>query len=166
MKRIGIIGGGWLGLPLSQLLANLGHAVVVSKTTQAGVEQTQTEEVPAVLVDLAQGESHTVSALSAFAPQVVIGCFPPGFRRGNGDEYALYWQTLITAAKQLNVEKIVMVSSTTVYPNRAETMSEEMASLPLALANDEFSTNAQIMLRAEQSLIDSGVDYASYAVAV
>lgn len=159
MKRIGIVGGGWLGLPLSKFLANLGHAVVVTKTTLEGAQQIDCDEVPATMVDLGQGDSHAVTALAPFQPQILVGCFPPGFRRGNGDEYALYWQTLVLAAERLAVEKIVMVSSTTVYPNRAESMSEEMASFALAHNSDDFSLNAKVMLRAEQSLIDSGIDY-------
>ncbi|OLQ95190.1 NAD(P)-dependent oxidoreductase [Vibrio ponticus] len=160
MKRIGIVGGGWLGLPLSKFLANLGHAVVVTKTSLEGAQHIDCDEVPATVVDLSQGESHVVTALAPFQPQILIGCFPPGFRRGNGDEYAHYWQTLVAAAERLAVEKIVMVSSTTVYPNRAESMSEEMASLVLTQDCDDFSANAKVMLHAEQCLIDSGIDYA------
>ncbi len=160
MKRIGIVGGGWLGLPLSQYLANLGHSVVVTKTSLEGAKQASTADIPAIVVDLAQGASSAASAFGSFQPQILIGCFPPGFRRGNGDEYAQFWQHLVDTAKTLKVEKVVMVSSTTVYPNRAESMSEEMATLEQAQSNDQFSTNALIMLQAEQALIDSGIEFA------
>ena len=90
----------------------------------------------------------------------MIGCFPPGFRRGKGTEYADNWHNLIQIAQQLNVKKVVMVSSTTVYPDSKDTMHEDAATLILAQHNPRFSANARTMLQAEQYLIDSVLDYA------
>ncbi len=159
MKKIAIIGGGWLGTPLAKLFTSLGHDVLVTKTTSEGAAELQAQGLHSAVVNLANDKQSTIDALSAFQPQLIIGCFPPGFRRGNGEEYALYWQHLVDAAMLLPVDKIVMVSSTTVYPNRAESMSEDQASLELAFGNAEFSDNARVMLQAEQSLIDCGIRY-------
>ena len=160
MKKIAIVGAGWLGTPLAKLFTSLGHEVLVTKTTSEGAAELQTQGLHAAVVNLANGKQSAIDALATFQPQLLVGCFPPGFRRGNGEEYALYWQYLIDAAKLLSVNKIVMVSSTTVYPNAAESMGEEQASFDLAFGNPEFSDNARVMLRAEQSLIDCGIDYA------
>ncbi len=160
MKRIGIVGGGWLGLPLGRFFANLGHYVVVTKTTVEGAEGISTEDLLSAVVNLEDQVQQSVIALEPYQLDTLIGCFPPGFRRGKGEEYAEYWANLIAIAQRLAVSKIVMVSSTTVYPNRAENMSEEMASLALALEADDFSDSAKVMLKAEQRLINSGLDYA------
>ena len=53
-----------------------------------------------------------------------------------------------------------MVSSTTVYPNTAQDMVEEDASLAKAENDDKFSDNAKIMLQAENLLISSGLKFA------
>ncbi|MDF5539224.1 NAD-dependent epimerase/dehydratase family protein, partial [Vibrio parahaemolyticus] len=84
---------------------------------------------------------------------------PPGFRKGRGQEYAQQWQILANAAKQNNVEKLLMISSTTVYPNLASDMEEADASLSLAAESPYFSDNARIMLQAEQHVIDSNINF-------
>ncbi|EGU38161.1 hypothetical protein VII00023_19534 [Vibrio ichthyoenteri ATCC 700023] len=160
MKQIGIIGGGWLGQPLSQFLANLGHTVTVSKTTSLGCDHLNDLGYKTVQVNLSDDIDICYQQLKPLQLDTIIGCFPPGFRRGNGAEYAEYWHKLVNIARQLKVQKIVMVSSTTVYPDRAGTMREEDATLLLAQQDSTFSANANIMLQAEQALIDSGLDYA------
>ncbi|MGF1910421.1 NAD(P)H-binding protein [Vibrio kasasachensis] len=160
MKRIGIVGGGWLGLPLCQFFSNLGHTVIVTKTTTEGAACIARGGLTSVPLNLEDRTQQGVEALEPFNLDTVIGCFPPGFRRGNGDEYVEYWTNLIAIAQRLAVSKLVMVSSTTVYPNRSESMSEEMATLALALEADDFSDKAKIILKAEQQLINSGIDYA------
>ncbi len=147
-----IIGAGWLGLPLAKHLSH-HHHVTVSKTSTYALNE---QPFPAIELDLAR--PNTLSNI----PQdtdAIIGCFPPGFRKGRGEEYARYWETLCQYAKQRNVSKIVMVSSTAVYPSGALDCSENDATLDLAINDDKFSDNARIMLTAEQHLIDSGLDY-------
>ncbi|MFA0412374.1 NAD(P)H-binding protein [Vibrio renipiscarius] len=160
MKQIGIIGGGWLGQPLSQFLVNLGHSVTVSKTTSQGCDTLNALGFNTVQIDLSDDIEICIQRLKPLQLDMVIGCFPPGFRRGKGTEYAEYWAKLVAIAQQINIKKIVMVSSTTVYPDRVGTMHEDDATLALALNDDAFSTNAKIMLEAEQTLIESGLEYA------
>lgn len=160
MKTITIVGGGWLGRPLAHYLESIGHHVFVSKTTSEGVEQLKQEHLNAFQLDLSAEVSQVTQQISTTQADIVIGCFPPGFRKGNGEEYADYWKTLADACVNANVGRVVMVSSTTVYPNIAEDMVEEKASLALALIHEDFSDNAKIMLKAEQHLMDSGLKFA------
>ncbi|MBA5762485.1 NAD(P)H-binding protein [Vibrio sp. 404] len=160
MKRIGIIGGGWLGLPLGQFFTNLGHYVVITKTTKSGAADVSDQGLTSAIVNLEDSVQQNIDTLTPHQLDTLIGSFPPGFRKGKGEEYAEYWANLIAIAQGLAVSKLIMVSSTTVYPNRADNMSEEMASLALALEADDFSDSAKVMLRAEQKLINSGLDYA------
>ena len=117
-----IIGAGWLGLPLAKHLSH-HHHVTVSKTSAHSLDD---QPFPAIELDLSR--PNTLDNI----PQdtdVIIGCFPPGFRKGRGEEYAIYWQTLCQYARQLNVSKIVMVSSTTVYASGALDCCENDATL-------------------------------------
>ena len=160
MKRIAIIGGGWLGAPLAHYLETIGHKVFVSRTSQVGVQKLKSDHLDAFKLDLAlEDESDLAIKLSALSPNILIGCFPPGFRKGKGTEYADYWYKLTQAAKQAQVERVVMVSSTTVYPSSSDEMVESAADLQKALHSEQFSENAKIMLTAEQGLIESGLSY-------
>lgn len=159
MQHITIIGAGWLGQPLIQHLKSLGYSIAASRTQPSGVEALQAAGVDAFICQLPDTRQ-LIEKLSHVNSQVLIGCFPPGFRKGQGKEYRLYWQALVEAAQQTKVEKILMISSTSVYPDRAQAMYEQHASLSQSETDNSFSAKAKIMLQAEQSVIDSGIEYA------
>ncbi len=162
MTNILIVGAGWLGTPLAQSLIDEEHNVVVTRRSQQRLDVLPSDLPHAELLDLSQANAEIKLAelIQRHKIKRIIGTFPPGFRKGKGQEYAQHWATLADIAKQHNIEKLVMISSTTVYPNRPSDMIEESASLSLAQSHADFSENAQVMLQAEQSVIDSGITYA------
>lgn len=160
MSHIAVIGGGWLGRPLAQYLESIGHQVSVSRTSKAGADELKAAHLDGFICQLESPQSEVERSLSAIQPSIVIGCFPPGFRKGKGDEYAEQWKKLATACVNIGVNKLVMVSSTTVYPSVAKEMYEDDATLALANTHSTFSDNAKIMLRAEQHVQDSGLRFA------
>ncbi|EGQ8034488.1 NAD(P)H-binding protein [Vibrio parahaemolyticus] len=157
-----IVGAGWLGTPLAQALLVEGHDVVITRRSQARLDERPSTIANAALLDL--NDENAAQKLDEIIQsnhiERIVGAFPPGFRRGSGREYTQQWSTLVKAAKQHAIEKLVMISSTTVYPNLPTEMKEESASLALAQTHPNFSDNAKIMLEAEQSVIDSGINYA------
>ncbi|MDA0382289.1 NAD(P)H-binding protein [Vibrio owensii] len=157
-----IVGAGWLGTPLAQTLIDQGHQVTVTRRSQTRLDEFPLTSVQPALLDLNEPHSQQqlIELIERHRIERIVGAFPPGFRKGNGQEYALQWQRLVSAAKQSSVNKLLMVSSTTVYPNLAVDMKEEDATLALAQTSEHFSDNARIMLQAEQYVIDSGIDYA------
>ncbi|MFA0014653.1 NAD(P)H-binding protein [Vibrio lentus] len=168
MASIFIVGAGWVGAPLSEHLVKHGNRVVVTKTTQAGADAIGNERIPcevfsfdAIQPERAIGQLY--SLLLENNTEIVIGSFPPGFRKGAGVEYADYWQQLTSACQKANVKKLIMVSSTTVYPTKPGVLYEQDASLTLSTSANEqasaFSDNARVMLQAEQLVMDSGIDY-------
>ncbi|WKY57140.1 NAD(P)H-binding protein [Vibrio sp. SNU_ST1] len=168
MASIFIVGAGWVGAPLSEHLEKHGNQVVVTKTTQAGADAIGNERIPCEVFsfDAKQPErsiGQLYSLLLENNTEIVIGSFPPGFRKGAGVEYADYWQQLTSACQKANVKKLIMVSSTTVYPTKPGVLYEQDASLTLSTSADEqasaFSDNARVMLQAEQLVMDSGIDY-------
>ncbi|GLT17703.1 nucleoside-diphosphate sugar epimerase [Vibrio zhanjiangensis] len=159
MKSILIIGGGWLGKPLAHYLQTIGHKVAVSHTTEVGVSKTNTPQLNAIQLDLQSDLSHIIKTIESTEAKIVIGCFPPGFRSGSGDGYAINWDKLTQACKAASIEKVIMVSSTSVYPNIAKPMVEDDASLSKAIGSMDFDHKAVVMLQAEQHVIDSGISY-------
>ncbi|EAQ53286.1 NAD(P)H-binding protein [Vibrio sp. MED222] len=168
MASIFIVGAGWVGAPLSEHLEKHGNQVVVTKTTQAGADAVGNKRVPCEVFSFDSSKpDETIGELYSLLlennTEIVIGSFPPGFRKGAGQEYADYWQQLTRACQKANVKKLIMVSSTTVYPTKPGVLYEQDASLTLSTSENEqasaFSDNARVMLKAEQSVIDSGIDY-------
>ena len=163
MNRIAIIGAGWLGLPLAQQLIKNGETVFATRRETPRLQELVKKNVPCFPLSLSgnkpEADRQFVSQLINNDISIVIGAFPPGFRQGGGDAYAVQWQTLVSSCQEAGVEKLIMISSSTVYPDMVGIMTEEHASLTLAQGNPSFSDKARIMLRAEQSVIDSGLDY-------
>ncbi|USD40180.1 NAD(P)H-binding protein [Vibrio sp. SCSIO 43135] len=160
MSTITVVGAGWLGLPLCENLALKGHTVYASRTTEEGKNELSSKGLHAFVSNLNEPASNGLSSiLLSQQSEIVVGSFPPGFRKGNSTGYIDSWRNLIAQVRKSNAKKLIMISSTTVYPNLAEDMSEDAASLALAEQYDHFSDNARTMLQAEQLLIDSGLDY-------
>nr|WP_217272923.1 MULTISPECIES: NAD-dependent epimerase/dehydratase family protein [Vibrio] len=159
VKNILIIGGGWLGKPLAHYLETIGHKVYVSRTTDDGVKELEAQHLTGLKIDLQTNPDIVAQAISNTKADIVIGCFPPGFRKGMGQQYAQHWNMLCQACLVAQVKKVIMVSSTTVYPNLADALDEDAASLNKAYSSNLFSEKAATMLQAEQYVIDSGLDY-------
>ncbi|NMS58148.1 NAD(P)H-binding protein, partial [Vibrio parahaemolyticus] len=110
--------------PLAETLMKDGHYVVVTRRSQTRLKELPTSLTHSALFDFNQlnATARLDELLKQHQITHVIGAFPPGFRKGRGQEYAQQWQILANAAKQNNVEKLLMISSTTVYPNLASDM--------------------------------------------
>ncbi|WP_341661628.1 NAD-dependent epimerase/dehydratase family protein [Vibrio sp.] len=160
MKDILIIGGGWLGKPLAHYLQTIGHSVTVSRTTEVGVTEINSLQLTGVLLDLKNDVNTITDSIKKVQPHLVIGCFPPGFRSGESKKYTQCWDKLVKACQSAHVEKVIMVSSTGVYPDLAKPMDEDDASLSIASHSSDFAPKSKVMLQAEQHVIDSGIKYA------
>ncbi|MGJ7093775.1 NAD-dependent epimerase/dehydratase family protein [Vibrio hannami] len=160
MTKIAVIGAGWLGEPLARALNAKNHSCVVTRRTQEGLNSI--EGLSGFVANLSDtdAENNLTAHLTKHNIHTVIGSFPPGFRKGNGAEYAQWWQRLVKASLAASVKKIVMISSTTVYPSGKGVMTEELSNFINAKKDPQFSDKARLMLQAEQSVIDSGLSFA------
>ncbi|MCW8345021.1 NAD-dependent epimerase/dehydratase family protein [Vibrio sp. ZSDZ65] len=164
-NHILIVGAGWLGLPLSKALISRGYPVTATRTSQQGCEALAENGIDNLCLDLntLRDESDELALTNQLVNKqitTIIGCFPPGFRQGGGARYASQWNQLCQVAKRLEVDKIMMISSTTVYPETAELMTEDMARLPIARGREDFTAKSIIMLTAEEHVRNSTLDYA------
>jgi nucleoside-diphosphate-sugar epimerase len=151
MSTITVIGAGWLGFPLAQQLA-VDHNVYASKTTHTGLSVFKPTTIHGFIVSPATIEYDLRSQLQEQQPNVVIGCFPPGLRKGLNDHYTHHWQRVVDACESANVEKLIMISTTGVYPDLANEMVETDATLSLAQTSTNFSPKNRILLEAEETV--------------
>lgn len=158
MTTLTIIGAGWLGSSLASYL-NDKYTIYASRTTPANVTELTKKNINGFVFNFRESNQSLVSMLEQQKTDIVVGCFPPGFRNGSGTEYVNYWKHLTEACQQAHVKKILMISSTAVYPNRAEVMTEESASLQLTQEDKQFSDKSKILLQAEEYIKQSGVNY-------
>ncbi|CAM2884548.1 NAD-dependent epimerase/dehydratase family protein [Vibrio rarus] len=164
MASILIVGAGWLGRPLAKQLSTLGHQVSVTNSQQNSVLLSQQYGLQSSLIQLPLTHSTTFSALiNSLNIDIVIGCITPGFRRQqtpDWDSYANNWQQICDGAARGGAKKIIMVSSTAVYPSIAKEMVEQDAHFNLAREDVHFSQKSIALLKAEQVVMDCGINFA------
>ncbi|MEB2783328.1 NAD(P)H-binding protein [Algoriphagus persicinus] len=125
MTKISIIGLGWIGLPLAQLLQVKGHTVVGSTTSaekQAKILGLGVEAIQFSLVPFPQGNGFQ----KLFTSEVLVINIPPRSRSTDGKFYLEQIKFLRSMVDQSAVKKVIFVSSTGVYPkeNRKDAYTE------------------------------------------
>ena len=116
MKKVAIVGLGWLGMPLALSLTARGWQVTGSKTTQDGVEAARMcgiDSFPLVLEPELVCDSDDLDALLNVDALVVT--LPARRTGGNGEFYLQAVQEIVDSALAHNVGRIIFTSSTSVY---------------------------------------------------
>lgn len=126
MKKVSIIGLGWLGMPLAMALAAKGYDVVGSKTTLDGVDAARMvgiECFPLVFTPEMECEAEDLDRLLNVDALIIT---LPARRTVEGSE--LYFQAvqqLTDSALAHNVKRIIFTSSTSVYGEREGVVRED-----------------------------------------
>lgn len=115
MKKISILGAGWLGTPLAEKLSENKHSIKVSTTTVAKLSYFQQKNIPCFVFNL----DHTVdeNTLSSFFKdtEILIITIPPGKIEKVEGNYIGRIQKIIEQAQKHHIKEIIFTSSTTVY---------------------------------------------------
>ncbi len=116
MKKISIIGLGWLGFPLAEKLASEDYDVIGSSTSMEKAERLSKEAFSVVTYKLSPHP--TGKGFNAlFDVDTVIITIPP---RSKTQSSEFYFQQLSFLRKQLDqskVKRVIFISSTGIYPN-------------------------------------------------
>lgn len=123
-KTIAIAGLGWLGQPFANRLATLGYTVKGSVTSIKKTALLQKNGFDAYPVEISEeGVKGEIKALLNNADYLVI-MIPPGLRRNTGADYVLKMTFLLEEIKKSSVEKVILVSSTSVYDDSQGNVTE------------------------------------------
>ncbi len=132
MKKVAIVGLGWLGMPLAMALTSRGYQVVGSKTTPDGVEAARMCGIdcyPLVFLPQMQCEAADLDVLLNVDALIIT---LPARRTVEGSE--LYFQAvqqLVDSALAHNVKRIIFTSSTSVYGEGSGTLREDSPLRPV-----------------------------------
>jgi nucleoside-diphosphate-sugar epimerase len=125
-KTISILGCGWYGLPLAIELTSCGYLVKGSTTTSAKLETMQEKGIIPFLIDL----NNLTSTNDGFwdADRLII-TLPPS---GHPEEFEKKIQLLAAITSQHRYDQLIVISSTSVYPDENGTVLEEHASYQIS----------------------------------
>jgi nucleoside-diphosphate-sugar epimerase len=121
MKKISILGCGWLGLPLAKKLIEKGNSVKGSTTSENKLSILESFKINPFLVTLeSESVSETINDFLAESDILIID-IPPKLRGNNPDtEKKVFVEkitNLIPFIEKSSVKKVLFVSSTSVYGN-------------------------------------------------
>lgn len=122
MKKISIMGCGWLGMPLAKSLTEKGYQVKGSTTSGDKTDQIASMGAkPFVLTLSDQGEKMSVFLDS----DCLVLTVPPG--KNDPAEFKIHMQSLAETVKNSAIKHIIYISTSSVYPNVNGKVTEEDA---------------------------------------
>jgi len=133
MKKVAIVGLGWLGMPLAMSLLARGWEVTGSKTTADGVEAARMCGIESVELRLEPElvcNTDDLDTLMSDVDALVITL--PARRTGPGENYYLQAvQEIVDSALAYHIPRIIFTSSTSVYGDVDGTVKENMPRQPV-----------------------------------
>lgn len=118
MKKVAIVGLGWLGMPLAMSLTARGWQVTGTKTTQDGVEAARMSGIESYPLRLEPELVCETDDLDALMDVDALVITLPARRSGPGEDfYRQAIQEVVDSALAYHVPRIIFTSSTSVYGN-------------------------------------------------
>ncbi len=118
--NISILGTGWLGLPLATTLQEVGHQVKGSVTSQEKMQKLRDAAIaPYQIKVFAEGVQGDLTSFFGHAEIVIID-IPPKLRRDPEADFTGKAKRIITYLEKSPVEKVIYVSSTSVYEDQED----------------------------------------------
>lgn len=146
VRTISILGCGWLGLPLAQTLLTKGYEVKGSTTTPAKLSQLQEIGITPFLLEVSEdvvGEQVEYF----FDTELLIVNIPPKRNQPNIEtHYPTQINTILKRALQHKVHAIIFVSSTGVYGDHNEVVTENTPVQPNR-ANTKGLVQAELLVQ-------------------
>ena len=130
MKKISILGCGWLGLPLAKSLVSKGFSVKGSTTSEAKLAILESANIQAYSIRLTENEVMGNIAAFLSESEIVIIDIPPKLRGDGTENFVLKIATLIPFIAQSTVNHLVFISSTSVYADDNTIVTENSQPKP------------------------------------
>lgn len=125
--KIGVIGCGWLGLPLAASLVKIGHTVIGSTTQESKLASLSSKGIDPILFKL-DPMPLGIDFNKLFQVDLLIINIPPGRKKNTPEFYEEQIKYLKYQLQSSGVKRVIFVSSTSYYPNINEIVDTKTAS--------------------------------------
>ncbi|MFN3967291.1 SDR family oxidoreductase [Flavobacterium sp.] len=145
MKNISILGCGWLGLPLAKSLIAKRFSVKGSTTSLEKVSVLQNAGIDAFQIALSEKEISGEMDSFLSNSEILIIDIPPKLRGNASENFVAKIKTLLPFIEKSGIQRIIFVSSTSVYTDENSIVTEESIPQP-------DTESGKQLLEAEQIL--------------
>jgi nucleoside-diphosphate-sugar epimerase len=139
MKQISILGCGWLGLPLAKSLISAGYHINGSTTSESKLSVLKANNIAPFLISLHEKEVKGDLPLFLHNSSILIIDVPPKLRGNATESFVDKIQNTIPFIEKSSIEKVLFVSSTSVYGDDNEEVIET------TLANPDSESGKQLV---------------------
>ncbi|MEW7289222.1 NAD-dependent epimerase/dehydratase family protein [Aquimarina sp. 2304DJ70-9] len=115
MKKISILGTGWLGLPLAKSLLEQGYTIKGSTTSESKIKTLENFGIG--VYQIALHEEGPLGDIDSFLKEteILIINIPPGLRRNPEMNFVAKIRNLIPHIEKSDIQNVLFVSSTSVF---------------------------------------------------
>lgn len=138
-KQIGIIGCGWLGLPLAEELSRAGHQISGTTTSNEKLLLIQEKGIKPYRITISEARITGPIATFLQSLSLLIINIPPGLRgKSPKESYVAKIKLLHYEIKKSAIKKVIFISSTSVYGAIEGTVTEETLPKPTTESGKEL----------------------------
>ena len=145
MKQISILGCGWLGLPLAKSLLEKGFLVKGSTTSIEKISILKNNGITPFQISLGEDKIEGEIDLFLANSEILIIDIPPKLRGDSKENFVGKIKNLIPFIEKSSVEKVVFVSSTSVYSDDNSTITEAFKPNPDSESGKQLVESEKIL---------------------
>ncbi|WP_298137899.1 SDR family oxidoreductase [Flavobacterium sp.] len=145
MKQISILGCGWLGLPLAKSLLEKGFSINGSTTSVEKIAVLEKAGILPFQINLFEGRIEGNLDLFLSNSNVLIIDIPPKLRGNSNENFVQKINNLISFIEKSSVEKVIFVSSTSVYSDTSSEASEALNVTEETKPNPDTESGKQLL---------------------
>ncbi|HLV46055.1 MAG TPA: SDR family oxidoreductase [Flavobacterium sp.] len=146
MKKISILGAGWLGTPLAIQLKNNGHQVKVSTTTPEKLSFFEANNIDSCIVNISTKSNLDNITQLLTDTDILIITIPPGRMQNVEENYVDKIKTIIPFIEKHQIQNVIFTSSTTVYLSLKGNVDEETPIIPISEMDKQIVEIENILL--------------------
>ncbi|MGB3144456.1 MAG: SDR family oxidoreductase [Maribacter sp.] len=150
-KKIGVIGCGWLGLPLAESLIAHGHRVSGTTTSKEKIKELENKGITPFKISISENgiEGPIEDFLNNCA--LLIINIPPGLRgKGPKESYISKIRLLHTEIKKSAIQKVIFISSTSVYGDVEGEVTEATRTEPSSASGKQILACEQLFINDKE----------------
>lgn len=151
MKKISILGCGWLGLPLAKSIINKGFPVKGSTTSEAKLAVLESANLQAYSIRLTENEVNGNIEAFLSESEILIIDIPPKLRGDGAENFVAKIATLVPFIAQSTINHVVFISSTSVYADDNTIVTEN--------SQPEPDTESGRQLLATEKLLQANTNF-------
>ncbi len=145
MKQVSLLGCGWLGLPLAKSFLEKGYSVNGSTTSIDKISILKSEGITPFKIRLIEDNVEGEMDLFLANSEILIIDIPPKLRGDSKENFVGKIQTLLPFIEKSSVEKVLFVSSTSVYSDNNEASTEEFIPQPDSESGRQLLASEKIL---------------------